>query len=86
MVWLSNFEVWMAVENRQRHKSQASNQIQENLFQHEIEQFILRPIILFILYGIRYNSLISGKSQSLYLFTRRVIKHTVVITDSCHSY
>jgi len=46
----------------------------KKLFQHEIEQFIFRSIVLFILFGIRKNSL------------RRVIKQTVVITDPCHSY
>jgi hypothetical protein len=39
-----------------------------------------------ILFGIRTNCLISGRSLSLYQFTRRVIKLTVVIIGGYHSY
>ena len=39
---------------------------------------------LLILYGIRRNCMRSGKNRSLYLYVRRAIKQTVVITAAYH--
>jgi hypothetical protein len=46
----------------------------------------LRSTNLVFLFGITKNCLISGRSQSLYLFIRRVIKQTVVSILEYHSY
>ena len=40
-----------------------------------VEQWALKSINVLILFGIRRNCLTSGRSRSLYLFLRRVIKH-----------
>jgi len=45
---------------------------------------VLRSINLLILFGIRRNCLKNGRSQSLYLFIRKVIKQTVVIEKAYH--
>jgi len=44
----------------------------------------MRAINLLILFGIRRNCLRSGRSRSLYLFIRRVIKHNLVIIEAKH--
>jgi len=44
----------------------------------EVGQFALRSINISVLLGIKRNCLSSGKSRSLYLFKRKVIKQTVV--------
>ena len=49
-----------------------------------VEQFTLRSKNLLILFGIMKNFLRSGKSQTLYLFIRRVIKQTVVNIQAYH--
>ena len=36
------------------------------------------------LFGLRRNCLMSGGSRSLYVFIRRVVKHTVVIIEAYH--
>jgi hypothetical protein len=41
-------------------------------------------ILLLILFGIKRNCLRGGRSQSLYLFIRRMIKQTVVIIEGYH--
>jgi hypothetical protein len=51
----------------------------QNLFKHGAEIFAMRSVNLLILFGISRNFLKSGRSQSLYLFIRRVIKQIVVI-------
>jgi len=44
-----------------------------------VGQFFLRSINLLILFEIRRNCLRSGRSRSLYLFIRRVVKQIAVI-------
>jgi hypothetical protein len=46
----------------------------------------LRSINSLILYGIRKNCMISGRSLLLYQFTRRAIKLAVVIIVGYHCY
>ena len=48
---------------------------QQNWLKQGVEQFALKSINLLLLFGIRRNCLRSGRSQSLYLFLKRVIKH-----------
>jgi hypothetical protein len=48
---------------------------QQNWLKQGVEQFALKSINLLILFGIRRNCLMSGRSRSLDLFLRRVIKH-----------
>jgi len=47
-----------------------------------VEQFAMRSINLFILFGIRKNFLRKGRSQLLCLFIRRQIKQNVVTTEA----
>jgi hypothetical protein len=44
----------------------------------------IKSINLLIPFGIKMNCLSSGKSQSLYLFIRRVIKEIAVIIEAYH--
>jgi hypothetical protein len=54
------------------------------MLKQEVGQFVLRSINLLILFGIKRNCLGSGRSQSLYLFIRRVIKQIAVIIEAYH--
>jgi hypothetical protein len=74
----------MAIEKLKRHKSPGIDQILAGLINQGAEQFAVRSIKLLILFGVRRNFLECGKSRSLYLFTRRVIKQTVVIIEAYH--
>jgi hypothetical protein len=57
---------------------------QQNRLKKKTIKFAVRSINLLILSRIRGNFLSSGRSQSLYLFIRRVIKQIVVIIESYH--
>jgi hypothetical protein len=46
----------------------------------------LLKTVLFIVFGIRTNDLISGKSLLLYQLTKRVTKLTVIIIVGYHCY
>jgi hypothetical protein len=76
----SDSEVEMAIEKLKRNKSPGTDQIPAEL----IKAGGRRSINLLILFGIRRNCLSSGRSQSLYLFIRRVIKQVVVIIGAYH--
>jgi hypothetical protein len=69
----SAFEVEMTTEKLNRHISPDVDQIQTGLRQGA-EKFALRSINLLILFGIRTNYLRSGRSRSLYLYVRSVMK------------
>jgi hypothetical protein len=58
----------------------------QNWFKREEKHYSLRSIHKFILFGIRKNCLISGRSLLLYQFTKRWIKLTIVIIMGCHCY
>jgi hypothetical protein len=81
----SVFEVEMAIEKLKRYKSPGTDQIPAELLKQEVAKFALRSINLLFLFGIKRNCLISGRSQLLYLFIRRVIKQTVVTIVANHS-
>jgi len=57
---------------------------QQNWLRQGVEQFALKYINLLILFGIRRNCLMSGRSRSLYLTIRRAIKQIVVILEAHH--
>ena len=67
-------EVEMAIENLKRHKSLGLEQIPAELIKAGSRKILPEIQNLFIRFGIRRNCLRSGRSRSLYLFIRRVIK------------
>jgi hypothetical protein len=83
---LSPLKVKIAIAKLKKHKSSGSDQILAELIQAGGE--ILLSVIhkLIILFGIRNNCLISGRSLLLYQFTKRVIKLTVIIIIRYHCY
>ena len=74
----------MDIEKLKRHKTPGLDQIPAELTKAE-GRAIHPKIHKLILFGIRRNCLRNGWSQSLYLYTRRLIKQTVVITEVHHS-
>jgi hypothetical protein len=80
----SAFKVEMAIEKLRSYKSPGIDQIPAELI--KVVQLALRSINFLFLFGIKRNCLSSGRSQSLYLFIRRVIKQTVVTIVAYHSY
>jgi len=77
---LSDCEVELAIEKLKRHKSPGIYQILA--IKGGVEQFVLKSINLFILIGISRNRLGSGRSQTMCLSIRRVIKQNVVIIEA----
>jgi hypothetical protein len=81
----SAFDFGMAIEKLKRHKSPGINKRPADFcFKQWEEHFALRSIDLLILFGIRRHCLKNGRSRSLYLFMRRVIKQIVVIIEAYH--
>ena len=80
----STFEFEMAFEKLKRHKSPSTDQIPVEWLKQWVEQIALMSINLLTLFGIRKNCLRGGRSRSLYIFIRRVIKQIVVITGAYH--
>jgi len=79
----SAFDMELAIEKLKRHKSSGIGHIAAELIKAQVGQFAARSINLLILFRIRMNCLRS-RSQSLYLFIRRVIKQTVEIIEAYH--
>ena len=75
----SAFEVELVTEKLKDKNQQVLIKFQQNWLKKEAGQFVLRPRNLNIVFGIRRNCPRSGRSQSMYLFTRRVIKQTLAI-------
>ena len=81
-----------AVDRRRNSFSQVLNvqlvknmiKSQQNYLGQGVEQFIMRSINLFFLFGKMWNCPRNGGSRSLYLSIRRGIKQTVVIIVSYH--
>jgi hypothetical protein len=71
-----------AIAKLKLYKSQLLIKFRQNLFKQEVKHYGLKSMNSLILFGIRKNCLISGRSLLLYQVTRRVIKLTVVITCS----
>jgi len=80
----STFAFGMDFEKLKRHIPPSIGQFQAEWLKQWVEQIALRSINLSILFGIRKNCLKGGRSRSLYLFIRRVIKQIVVITGAYH--
>jgi hypothetical protein len=69
------FEDEMAGEKVKRHKAPGAGQIPAYFIKTRLENFALRFINLLILFGVRRNCLSRGRSRSLCLAIRRLIKH-----------
>jgi hypothetical protein len=76
----------MAIEKLKRYKSPGIDQIPAELIKAGGSKICSEIHKLIFLFGIKRNCLISGRSQSLYLFIKRVIKQTVVTIVAYHSY
>jgi hypothetical protein len=81
----SHLEVEVAIAKLKNYKSPGSDQIPAELIQAGGE-ILLSEIHKLILFGIRKNCLINGRSLLLYQFTKRVIKLTVIIIVGYHCY
>jgi hypothetical protein len=81
----SAFEVEMAIEKLKRYKSPGIDQIPAELIKAGVVKYALRSVNLLIIFGIKRNYLSSGRSQSLFLFIRMVIKQIVVTIMAYHS-
>jgi hypothetical protein len=82
----SPFEVEIAIAKFKRYKLPGNDQIPAEMIQAGGETLQSEIHKLIILFGIRKNCLISGKSLLLYQFKRRVIKPTLVISMGYHCY
>jgi hypothetical protein len=80
----SAFEVEMAIEKLQTHKSSGIEQIPIDLIKAGDIRICSEIHKLIILFGIRRICLRSERSPSFYLFIGRVIKHTVVVIEAYH--
>jgi hypothetical protein len=81
----SSSEVEVSIGKFERYINlQVLIRFQQNCFKQEGKNCIPRSINLSSS-GTKENCLISGKSQLLYIFTKGVIKLTVVIIESYHS-
>jgi hypothetical protein len=81
----SRLEIEIAIAMLKKYKSPGSDQIPAELIRAGGEM-LLSTIHKLILFGIRKNCLISGRSLFLYQFTKRVIKLTVIIIVGYHCY
>jgi hypothetical protein len=77
----SAFAVEMAIEKLKGHKSKGIDQIPAELIKVGCRTIRLNLLIVF---GIRWNCLRSGRSGSLYLFIRGVIKQIAIIIEAYH--
>ena len=78
----SAFELEMAIEKLKRHRLPGIDQIPSELI--KTGGRTIRSEIHKLILGIRRNCRRSGRSRSLYLFIREVIKETVVIIEAYH--
>jgi hypothetical protein len=74
----------MAMKKLKRYKSPGIDRIPAEFITAGGRKNILRTRNLLILFGKSRNCLRNGRSQSLYLPTRRVIEQIEVITDAYH--
>jgi hypothetical protein len=74
----------MATENLKSHKSPDIDEIPAELIKAAGRTIHSEIHEVLNLFGIRGNCVRSRRSQSLYLFIRRVIKQTVVIIEAYH--
>jgi hypothetical protein len=69
-----------------QYKSPGSDQIRADLIQTGGETLLSQIHKLIILFEIRKNYLINGRSLLLYQFTRKAVKPTVIIIMGYHCY
>jgi hypothetical protein len=79
----SPFEIKIAIAKLKTYR-QVVIKFWQKLFKQEVKYYGLRSINSLILFGVRKNSLISGRSLLLYQFTRRAIKLNIVIIVGYH--
>jgi hypothetical protein len=82
----SPFQVEIAVAKLKRYTLSVNDQIPSKQIKQEVKHYCLRSINSLIVFGIRKNCLISGRSLLLYQFTKKVIKLTVAIVMGYHCY
>jgi hypothetical protein len=82
----SPFDVEIVIVKLKKYKSPGIDQIRAELIQAGGKLYVLRSINSYILFGIRKNWLINGRSQLIYQFTGRAIKLAVVIVVGYHGY
>jgi hypothetical protein len=80
----SRFEVEIALQSLKSINHQVMIKFRHNLFSQESKCYCPQPTSSLILFGIRKNCLINGRSLLLYQFTKRVIKLTVIIIVGYH--
>ena len=69
---------------KKKHKAPGIDQIPAYFIKAGIEQFALGFINLLIIFGIRRNCLRSGRSRSLCLSIRRLIKQITICEGAYH--
>jgi hypothetical protein len=79
----SHLEVEIAIVKLKKYKSPGSDQIPAELIQAGNE-ILLSVIHKLLLFGIRKNCLITGRSLLLYHFLKKVTKLTVIIMIGYH--
>jgi hypothetical protein len=82
----SRLEFQIAIAKLKKYKSPGSDQIPAKLIQAGDKCYCLRFTNSLILFGMRKNCLISGRSLLLYQFTKRVTKLPVIIIVRYHCY
>jgi hypothetical protein len=82
----SPFENEIVIAVLKKYKSPAVIKFRQDLLKQEVKHYSLRSINSLILFGIKKNWLISGRSSLLYQFTRRAIKLTALIIEEFHCY
>jgi hypothetical protein len=82
----SRLEVEIAIAKLKKYKSPGSDQIPAALIEAGGEMLLSAVYSSLILFGIRKNCLISGRSLLLYQFTKRVTKLNVIIIVGYHCY
>jgi hypothetical protein len=82
----SGLEVQIAIAKLKKYKSPGSDQIPAELIVAGAKYYCLSSTYLFILFVIRKNCPISGRSLLLHQFTKKVIKVSVIIIIGYHCY
>jgi hypothetical protein len=80
----SHLEVKIAIAKLKKYKSPGSDQIPAQLIQAGGATLLSTHSL--ILFGIRKNCLINGRTLILYQFTKRVIKLIIIIIVGYHCY
>jgi hypothetical protein len=82
----SRLEVEIAIAKLKKYKSPSSYQFQTELIKQGLKHYCPQSTNSLILFGIRENCLISGRSPLFYQFRKRVIELTVITIMGYHCY